>query len=345
MAAERIELVKHCSSKEWSKAIRVLDSLLSQSCVIQDIWKQASIGVNIVIRVDVMCFTVKLFYLDLANSEKALECLQHLLQIDGRFTKAYHRRGLLLHGMGEHKNAIKDLSIGLSLESSNIECLYLRASCYHAIGEYREAKEVALYTASKLNTEFCWFDIGGDIDTLFKEYWCKRLQPKNVCEKFYRQPPQRDSLRKAKLRKQEFSLTKQKIVLLESADSIGKKLQYHCPGNLATFHVSDSPLGFLFVFLLHASNGYLEFQHRMAGLAAIEIAQKVSKAWRSLQAEWKHSSKGAAKSGWKVRRKEKLIPPSQNRGGAGCSTSSLSEMSTSCGLLEDIIYALDNVMA
>lgn len=35
---ERIELAKLCSSKDWSKAIRVLDSLLAQSCVIQDIW-------------------------------------------------------------------------------------------------------------------------------------------------------------------------------------------------------------------------------------------------------------------------------------------------------------------
>lgn len=35
---DRIELAKLCSSKEWSKAIRILDSLLAQTCVIQDIW-------------------------------------------------------------------------------------------------------------------------------------------------------------------------------------------------------------------------------------------------------------------------------------------------------------------
>jgi hypothetical protein len=29
-------------------------------------------------------------------------------------------------------------------------------------------KEIALYTASKFNSEFCWFDIDGDIDPLFK---------------------------------------------------------------------------------------------------------------------------------------------------------------------------------
>ncbi|KAL7141472.1 hypothetical protein ABFS83_08G055300 [Erythranthe nasuta] len=273
------------------------------------------------------------FYQDVANGERALQCIREILKIDGRFAKAYHLHGLLLHGTGEHRNAIKELSIGLSIDSSSIESLYLRASCYHAIGEFKEAvkdydaaldleldsmekfalqclafyqKEIALYTASKFNTEFSWFDLDGDIDPLFKEYWCKRLHPKNVCEKVYRQPPLRDSLRKGKLKKQEFSLTKQKAALLQAADSIGKKIQYHCPGFLPNRR-----------------------QYRMAGLAAIEIAQKVVKVWRSLQTEWKISTKGASKHGKKVRRKEKLNPPSFNRGGAGCSTSSFLESSTS----------------
>lgn len=278
------------------------------------------------------------FYQDLANPTRALECLEQILQIDGGFAKAYHLRGLLLHGKGEHRKAIKDLSIALSVEKSNIECLYLRASCYHAIGEYREAvrdydaaldleldsmekfvlqclafyqKEIALYTASKVNSEFCWFDIDGDIDPLFKEYWCKRLHPKYVCEKVYRQPPLRDSLKKGKLRKQDFAVTKQKTVLLQAADSIGKKIQYNCPGFLPNRR-----------------------QHRMAGLAAIEVAQKVSKAWRFLQAEWKYSNKSTSKQGKRPRRKDKINMVSQNRGGVCCSTSS-SETSTSYGIPED----------
>ncbi|KAH9663843.1 Suppressor of RPS4-RLD 1 [Citrus sinensis] len=278
------------------------------------------------------------FYQDLANSEKALECLQQVLYIDKRFSKAYHLRGLLLHGLGQHKKAIKDLSSGLGIDPSNIECLYLRASCYHAIGEYREAikdydaaldleldsmekfvlqclafyqKEIALYTASKINSEFCWFDIDGDIDPLFKEYWCKRLHPKNVCEKVYRQPPLRDSLKKGKLRRQDFSVTKQKTALLLVADSIGKKIQYDCPGFLSNRR-----------------------QHRMAGLAAIEIAQKVSKIWRSLQAEWKYSNRSSSKNGKRARRKDRINIASQNRGGAGCSTSSSSDTS-SYGITEE----------
>ncbi|GER30947.1 tetratricopeptide repeat protein [Striga asiatica] len=259
-----------------------------------------------------------------------------------RFAKAYQLHGRLLHEMGDHRNAIKELSVGLSIDSSDIESLYLRASCYHAIGEFKEAvkdydaaldleldsmekfslqclafyqKEIALYTASKFNTEFSWFDLDGDIDPLFKEYWCKGLHPKNVCEKVYRQPPLRDSLRKGKLKKLDFSLTKQKASLLQAADSIGQKIQYHCPGFLPNRR-----------------------QYRMAGLAAIEIAQKVVRVWRSLQTEWKLSSKGGSKHGKKARRKEKLNPPSQNRGGAGCSTSRFPESSISYGAAEDRPY-------
>ncbi|KAL5706914.1 Suppressor of RPS4-RLD 1 [Ranunculus cassubicifolius] len=275
------------------------------------------------------------FYQDLANSTKALECIKEVLQIDERSAKAYHLRGLLFHGMGEHRNAIKDLSIGLSIESSNIECLYLRASCYHAIAEYKDAvkdydtvldleldsmdkfvlqclafyqKEIALYTASKFNSEFCWFDIDGDIDPLFKEYWCKRLHPKFVCERVFRQPPLRNSIRKGRIKKQDFVMTKQKSALLQAADLIGKKIQYDCPGFLSNRR-----------------------QHRMAGLAAIEIAQKVSKAWRSLN----HANQGTTKSSKKARRKERIHLLSQNRGGAGCSTSSFSDTSTSYGVTED----------
>lgn len=224
----------------------------------------------------------------------------------------------------------------MKIENANIECLYLRASCYHAIGEYGLAvkdydatldldldsmekfvlqclafyqKEIALYTASKSNSDFCWFDIDGDIDPLFKEYWCKRLHPKDVCEKVFRQPPIRESLKKGRLRKQEHGMTKQKISLLLAADTIGRKIQYDCPGFLSNRR-----------------------QHRMAGLAVIDIAQKVSRTWRSLQAEWKCSNKSNSKHGKRARRRERPSISSQNRGGAGCSTSGFSETSSSSHL-------------
>lgn len=73
----------------------------------------------------------------------------------------------------------------------------------------------------------------------------------------------------------------------------------------------------------------------MAGLAAIEIAQKASKIWRSLQVEWRHSIKGTNKNSKKSRRKERLNLSSLNRGGTGCGARNSSETSTSYGLSED----------
>ncbi|VVB09911.1 unnamed protein product [Arabis nemorensis] len=275
------------------------------------------------------------FYQELADHSKALECIERVLQVDNRVWKAYHLRGLVFHGLGEHRKAIQELTIGLSFENS-LECLYLRGSCYHAVGEYKDAvkdydatvdveldavekfilqclafyqKEIALYTASKVSSGFFCFDIDGDIDPVFKEYWCKRLHPKSVCEQVYRQPPLRESLKKGKLKKQDLAITKPKANLLRFADLIGKKIQYDCPGFLPNRR-----------------------QHRMAGLAAIEIAQKVSKAWRI---EWRNSNKGTAKNGKKNRRRERINMLSQNRGGAGCSTSSSSEPSTGYASLED----------
>ncbi|KAK1269258.1 hypothetical protein QJS04_geneDACA006309 [Acorus gramineus] len=263
-------------------------------------------------------------YQELAKPEAAFDQLEKALLVEGRLSKAYYLRGLLRHAMGEHRKAIKDLSKGLSIESSSIECLYLRASCYHAIGEYSDAvkdydtilalefesmekfvlqclafyqKELALYTASRMSSEFFWFNIDEDINPFFKEYWCKRLHPKDVAERVFRQPPLRDSLRKGRSKKMDFPLTKSNKALLRAADLIGKKIQYSCPGFMSNRR-----------------------QHRMAGLAALEVAQKVSKFWRSLQ--------GTNKNTKKSRKKDKVVTPSMNRGGAGCSTSGLSEPST-----------------
>lgn len=72
----------------------------------------------------------------------------------------------------------------------------------------------------------------------------------------------------------------------------------------------------------------------MAGLAAIEIAQKVSKAWRTLRMDQKNLSRGS-KNVKRNRRRERMSMASQNRGGACCSTSSSSETSTSYGVTED----------
>lgn len=46
---------------------------------------------------------------------------------------------LITIGSNCHRKAIKDLTRGLSIDGTNIDCLYLRASCYQAVGQYKEA--------------------------------------------------------------------------------------------------------------------------------------------------------------------------------------------------------------
>lgn len=37
------------------------------------------------------------------------------------------------------RNSVDMLSKGLEVDLTNLECLYMRASCYHALGEFSDA--------------------------------------------------------------------------------------------------------------------------------------------------------------------------------------------------------------
>jgi tetratricopeptide (TPR) repeat protein len=62
-----------------------------------------------------------------------------LWNVFGRYVQAYRLWGILLHGLGDHKNSVDMLSKGLEVDLTNLECLYMRASCYHALGEFSDA--------------------------------------------------------------------------------------------------------------------------------------------------------------------------------------------------------------
>lgn len=263
---------------------------------------------------------------ELGEADKAMECLQKALSIDDMYANAYRLRGLLCQGLGDHKGAVKDLSAGLRSDPGNMECKYMRASCRHALGEYADAvkdydsvldmevdsiekcmlqflafyqRGLALYTASKANYPFSSFDVDEDLHPLWKEAWCKRLRPTVVIASLCTQPLVKDSLKNGRLRGQDFVISKAKRILLETADQLGCKMQYNCPGFLKNRR-----------------------QHRMAGLAAIEIAQKVSNTWKAMRDPWSSGDKvSGAKSGKRARRRENIGVISHNRGGV-CSSSS-----------------------
>ncbi|KAJ7524847.1 hypothetical protein O6H91_17G024500 [Diphasiastrum complanatum] len=223
-------------------------------------------------------------YQELARSEKAFECLKKALAVDKCYVQAYHMMGVLFHSLGNHMAAIKELTQGLERDPTNTECLYLRASCYHAIGDYVQAvedynrildmemdcserctvqflafyqREVALYTVTKLDCPFSCFNIDIHLDPAFKEAWCKRIPPIFLLPSYVHQPRLKVSTGIAQLKTQDGLLTHHKKLLLDAADQLGRKIQYTCPG--------------------FSKN---RRQYRMAGLAALEIAQKISKVWQ-----------------------------------------------------------------
>ncbi|KAL9273423.1 Suppressor of RPS4-RLD 1-like protein [Drosera capensis] len=107
-------------------------------------------------------------YQDLAKTDRAFECLDKILQINGSFAKGYYLRGLINHGMGDHREAVKDYNAALDVELDSMEKFVLQCLAFYE-------KEIALYTASKISSEFSWFDIDDDIHPLFKKLH-RRLQ-------------------------------------------------------------------------------------------------------------------------------------------------------------------------
>ncbi|KAM0951454.1 putative tetratricopeptide repeat protein SRFR1 [Dioscorea sansibarensis] len=87
-AGEREELVRLCSSKNWSKAIRVLDSLLARSSSIQDLCNRA------------FCYSrLELHKHVIKDCDKAL-------QIDSGLIQAYILKGNALSALGRKEEAL-----------------------------------------------------------------------------------------------------------------------------------------------------------------------------------------------------------------------------------------------
>jgi tetratricopeptide (TPR) repeat protein len=83
-------------------------------------------------------------YKELADSEKAIECLKKATTIDDKYGNAYRLWGTLLYSLGEHRNASKMLTTAAELEVDTLECIYLRGSCSQALGEFSDAVSFVL---------------------------------------------------------------------------------------------------------------------------------------------------------------------------------------------------------
>ncbi|KAF3531082.1 hypothetical protein DY000_02038159 [Brassica cretica] len=145
-ASERVELAKHCSSRNWSKAIRVLDSLLAKQCSILDIWwfviinwrrlsslslvpfklisspvpqsidssySSLNHGVELVILPSELKWTAYAFQRELEN---AIDDFTKAIQSNPAAGEAWKRRGQARAALGEFAEAVEDLTRALELE-------------------------------------------------------------------------------------------------------------------------------------------------------------------------------------------------------------------------------------
>lgn len=99
--SERVELAKHCSSRNWSKAIRVLDSLLAKQSSILDIW-----------------FVSRSFF---SHQFLWIGIIVNQLGIFGFSNRAFCYNQLELH-----KHVIKDCDKALLLEPCAIQAFILK---------------------------------------------------------------------------------------------------------------------------------------------------------------------------------------------------------------------------
>nr|AFK49287.1 unknown [Lotus japonicus] len=86
--SERVELTRFCASKDWSKAIRVLDSLISRSASIQDICNRA------------FC------YGKLELHKHVIKDCDRALQLDPAFLQPHILKGCALSELGRKADAL-----------------------------------------------------------------------------------------------------------------------------------------------------------------------------------------------------------------------------------------------
>lgn len=57
-----------------------------------------------------------------------------VIELDKNYVQAYHLRALAHFGVGNHRAALQDLNVALSLDPSQTECRYMRAVVQNGLG-------------------------------------------------------------------------------------------------------------------------------------------------------------------------------------------------------------------
>ncbi|CAB1105083.1 unnamed protein product [Ectocarpus sp. CCAP 1310/34] len=240
---------------------------------------------------------------DWGKGEKALGAFDNALSLDTAYVHAYYLRGLCKHGMGDHKGAQADFMRGLFYDAQDEHCRYMAALCMHARGQLEEAarcydallslkpghqawytRECCVYLWSNIRRPWREFSPDAELDPEFKEAWCKRHDPMTL--RHYTRhrkptgaqarvtlaevritppakPPSSPDDKTDPIKTAAANFAKPDVVesVLRAAAPIGPGIQLRCPGFLSNSR-----------------------QHRMFGLASLELAQLVRRHWDSVKA-------------------------------------------------------------
>jgi len=111
-SSQRAQLAKLCSSKEWSKAIRILDSIVSQSGAIQDIW------CVLILFFAPLRFRFFLFLSQLRLIDNVIFNLSLVL--------VFSNRAFCYSQLELHKHVIKDCDRALELDPARLQAYILK---------------------------------------------------------------------------------------------------------------------------------------------------------------------------------------------------------------------------
>ncbi|KNC48184.1 TPR repeat protein [Thecamonas trahens ATCC 50062] len=213
-------------------------------------------------------------YRELANYKLAMKHFDAVVALDPCYLHGRYLRGLTRYGAGELRAAITDLAAAASLDPSAKDATKLHAVALHALGRYSEAlaayngvlahhpsdpawyqRELLIAVLPHLETPLRTFSLDRAMDPYFKEGWCKRHSPALLLEYTPLPTPSAKTLAAASV-DLDAPLAPELGPMVVLADALSVRLQYHAPG-----------------FMTNAR------QHRMGGLAIVEMAQAAASLW------------------------------------------------------------------
>jgi tetratricopeptide (TPR) repeat protein len=250
---------------------------------------------------------------DLGNFERADKIFARAIEVAPRYVPAYHLRGLARLLAGRHRDALATLDAALRIDAEHVDVLNVAAVVCHGLGLLRRAVElydtllrvvggggakqqrrrdpfagsveaascwyqrhVALFWRAHLDAPLDEYNADAALDAHFKEGWCKRKSPAPLLAAGF-EPPHSlasvaslDDVDQSPLDK---SSAGDALELLARSSHFGERCQLRCAGYLSNRR-----------------------QHRMFGIAIVDVAQRLARHAFARSAAAAASSSSAAAS-------------------------------------------------